>query len=258
MAYFHVPGIQKEEPDVLYFIFYFFCIGRRIDCSANLLSEYQSRVPHRCFSNLNSILRHFRGLLFHSGPEQPEKALELFFEGNNEKKFIPIFAVIFCLSLTSLASAETSNTEAERGQEIAPVTEDQPSSGVIKKGIARETKKKVLKTTYYKDKFIGYNSETPNWSYANKYTISTSTGYSFSAGFSIDGYECKLTTKYKTSVAIHLPANPKKRSRLAAKADVKVQKIKYYQYIDGMLAGTWTKAKATRTSAVTNYVKYKK
>lgn len=79
----------------------------------------------------------------------------------------------------------------------------------------------------------------------------------FNTSWEYNGVTCALETSYSSGVDIHIPANAKKRSRLAAKADVKAQKIQYKRYVDGSLVSTWYKGTAKKTGALTNYVKYK-
>ncbi len=101
------------------------------------------------------------------------------------------------------------------------------------------------------------NSLTSSWSYADKYTISKGKTYSFNTTLSWSGQSISFASNASQGVAINLPANPKKASRLAVKADIKYSKIKVQEYWNGKLHKTYYNYTAKRVGAPTNYVKYK-
>lgn len=154
-----------------------------------------------------------------------------------------------------------SEADLERFEKEAIVVDDEDGLSTSSIGTQAlpltRTEKKIISTKNYSDKFIGYNSKTPNWSYASKYVLKKSWSCKFSTSWEYNGVTCALETSYSSGVDIHIPANAKKKSRLAAKADVKAQKIQYKRYVDGSLVSTWYKGTAKKTGALTNYVKYK-
>lgn len=115
--------------------------------------------------------------------------------------------------------------------------------------------KYVSSTTFY-NKFIGYNPLTPSWSYASSYTISRGKNLSFSTGYTYSGTSTTLTVSNSYGVAVTLPANSKKASRLAAKADIPVARYKVELYNGATVLQTFYTLRTTKVKNVTNYVHY--
>ena len=115
----------------------------------------------------------------------------------------------------------------------------------------------VLSSYTEKNKFIGYNSSTPDWSKAKGYTLHKGWTYSFSASIETKWGTAGVKGSYKTGVDIHFAANPKKASRLAIKSDVKVSKIQYKKWSNGKVIKTWTGLSTKPVGTKTHYVKYK-
>lgn len=116
----------------------------------------------------------------------------------------------------------------------------------------------VISSYTEKNKFIGYNNSTPDWSKASGYTLHTGKTYSFSASLQTKWGTANVKGSYKVAGAdIHFKADPKRASRLAAKSNVKVNKVKYKKWVNGKVTKTWTAITTKPTGAKTNYVAYK-
>ena len=178
--------------------------------------------------------------------------------------------MIFCLlAVPTFSFAET---KAEPEAIIVPIgasfetssdwnTEDNNAGigGPILRGPAGSyVTSKVISSYTEKNKFIGYNSNTPDWSKASGYTLYTGNTYSFSASLKTKWGAASVKGTYKVGGAnIKFKANPKRASRLAANSDVKVSKIQYKKWTNGRVIKTWTGLSAKPIGPKTNYVKYK-
>jgi hypothetical protein len=119
------------------------------------------------------------------------------------------------------------------------------------------TREKELSSTVYKNRFIGYNSLTPHWSYASSYTISRNRSISFTASYSYDGVTSSITTQITNGVAVNLPADARKSSRLAARADVTVAKIQMEFYYGTTVTNRINVLRTKSVRNITNYVAYR-
>ncbi|MFS7388003.1 hypothetical protein AB6884_00695 [Carnobacterium maltaromaticum] len=126
----------------------------------------------------------------------------------------------------------------------------QSRSGVKTRDIFISSKK-------YTGKFLGYNSLTPNWSYASSYTITKNKNVTFSTGYTYDGVSANLTVSQSYGVAITLPANSSKASRLAAKGDVTISKYRVEAYYGNTVTKTFYILRTSPAKNITNYVSYR-
>lgn len=120
-----------------------------------------------------------------------------------------------------------------------------------------KTRETLISSKTFSSKFIGYNPLTPSWSYASSYTISKGKSLSFSAGYTYDGTSATLSVTNSYGVAVTLPANSKKSSRLAAKADVTVGRYKVELYNGNTVLKTFYTLRTSKVKDVTNYVHYR-
>ena len=168
------------------------------------------------------------------------------------KILISVISLIFALSSFSIAFADVN----VGGSDQTGMTNN--SSPVeLNKQVKITKKTTVVKTETKKNVFVGYNSLTSSWSYADKYTISKGRSYSFGTTLSWSGQSISFSSSTSQGVAISIPANPKKASRLAVKATIKYSKVKVQEYWNGKLHKTYYNYTAQRIGAPTNYVKYK-
>lgn len=116
--------------------------------------------------------------------------------------------------------------------------------------------KEISRTTFY-NKFVGYNPLTSNWSFASSYTLSTSKNISFTTGYTYDGLSTNLTVSRSNGVSINLPANRRRSSRLAGRADVTVAKVEveYYNGVTVLRRFNLLRTRSVRN--FTNYVSYR-
>lgn len=120
-----------------------------------------------------------------------------------------------------------------------------------------KTREKELSRKVFYNKFIGYNSLTPNWSYASQYTMARSKNVSFTAGYTYDGVSANLSVSQTYGVTTTLPANSKKSSRLAAKADVTVAKCRVEAYYGNTVTKRFDILRTKSFKNITNYVSYR-
>nr|KAF1298787.1 hypothetical protein BAU18_05955 [Enterococcus diestrammenae] len=131
------------------------------------------------------------------------------------------------------------------------------NSGIQTFSAGNKTREKFISSKTFYSKFIGYNPLTPSWSYASRYTISRGKSLSFSTGYTYDGVSATLSVSNSYGVSVTLPANSKKASRLAAKADVKVSKYKMELYNGITVLQTFYVLRTSSVKNITNYVKYR-
>jgi len=120
-----------------------------------------------------------------------------------------------------------------------------------------KTRERELSRKVFYNKFIGYNSLTPNWSYASSYTLARSKNVSFTTGYSYDGISANLSVSQTYGVTTTLPANSKKSSRLAAKADVTVAKCRVEAYYGNTVTKRFDVLRTRSYKNITNYVSYR-
>lgn len=169
------------------------------------------------------------------------------------KVILSVIGLIFILTNLSFAFAVTNVTESNQPDD----NNNTLSSTELNKQVKIIKKTTVEKTETKQNVFVGYNSLTNSWSYADKYTISKGKSFSFGTTLTWCGQSISFSSSTSQGVAISLPANPKKASRLAVKATIKYSKTKVQEYWNGTLHKTYYNYTAQRIGAPTNYVKYK-
>lgn len=168
------------------------------------------------------------------------------------KILISVIGMMFVLSSFSIAFADVN---LEGGDQTNAINNSSPAEP--NKAVKITKKTTVVKTETKYNVFVGYNSLTNSWSYADKYTISKGKGYSFGTTLSWSGQSISFSSSVSQGVAISIPADPKRASRLAVKATIKYSKVKVDEYWNGKLHKTYYNYTAQRIGAPTNYVKYK-
>ena len=148
-------------------------------------------------------------------------------------------------------------SEEDRSLYLNSVPEDSdeensisPQSGIKSRVVASS------QTTQY-GKYLGPNSNTIDWAYANSYSINTGQSVSFTAGYTYEGVSANLTISTSYSITRTLPADPTRRNRLAATGDVNLvyNKIEFY-YGAGTVVDTVETITTSGVSNVTHYVQY--
>lgn len=110
----------------------------------------------------------------------------------------------------------------------------------------------TLASTTLKHKFIGYHSETPNWSKASQYVVGSGKIFNVSASYKWEDVSLNLGFSYSVSVATTIPANSSKYSRLGVAGDYTLKKERYAEYQYGVPTGvTRVMTYATKTA---NYI----
>lgn len=132
-----------------------------------------------------------------------------------------------------------------------------PSSSKIQPMSGIKTRETFISSQRYYGKFVGYNSMTPSWSYASSYTISRGKNFSFSTGYTYDGVSANLSVAQSYGVAITLPAESSRSSKLAGKADLTISKYKIEAYYGTTVTQTFYVLRTGSVSNFTNYVGYR-
>jgi hypothetical protein len=114
------------------------------------------------------------------------------------------------------------------------------------------SKSTELSRSTFRNKFIGYNSMTPDWAFASQYVITAGRSMSFSASYSLGGTTANLTVSTTRSVATTIPANASRRSRLGATADVVVARVRIDYYIGAIQTGIIRSDTVLRTISTSN------
>lgn len=84
------------------------------------------------------------------------------------------------------------------------------------------TRQTQIDSTTREDEFLGYHSQTPNWAYADNYSLSNTHSFTLSTNFSYRGVSTTAQFGIQTGVLTSIPANPDFRSRLGIVADVEI------------------------------------
>ena len=80
--------------------------------------------------------------------------------------------------------------------------------------------------------WVGYHPLTPYWAKASQYVISTGSSYTISGSYTYKNYLFSITVNNNVSLAIYLPADASKYSKIGVYADVKLirTKVDVYDY----------------------------
>ena len=111
----------------------------------------------------------------------------------------------------------------------------------------------IISSSRYNYKWIGYLSESAEWTRASSYILSSGRSYLVSGSMTYEGMGVSLSTTYSSGVSRTLPADPSRYSRLGMYADITVRKYKSDKSVDnytGQVFSTWY------SSAVTHHNQY--
>ena len=111
----------------------------------------------------------------------------------------------------------------------------------------------IISSSRYNYKWIGYLSESAEWTRASSYILSSGRSYLVSGSMTYEGMGVSLSTTYSSGVSRTLPADPSRYSRLGMYADITVRKYKSDKSVDnytGQVLSTWY------SSAVTHHNQY--
>lgn len=117
----------------------------------------------------------------------------------------------------------------------------------------------VLSTTSFYDRYIAANPLTPNWSYADNYSISVTRDVNVSGSFEFKGANLTVGTVIQRGVTISLPANPDRASRLGVGSDFDIQLVrrKTIDSVAGIVLDTVEFYRVANVKNVTNFVEYR-
>lgn len=87
-----------------------------------------------------------------------------------------------------------------------------------------------VKTTYQNQVFMGYHPDTPSWSKATSYSLTSSRSVTFSQGLSSDGLSVSASATLSSGVTTNISANSRRYSRLGFYVDFKLVKSKVTVY----------------------------
>ncbi|MFS0785078.1 hypothetical protein ABC345_01710 [Shouchella sp. 1P09AA] len=114
------------------------------------------------------------------------------------------------------------------------------------KPFASYTKVTSTKTNEHKANkaWISYHKHTPNWSKADKYTITSGKSFSMSGTYKYNGFSATISVKHSTSATVSYPADPKRYSKLGVRHDLTYQK---WKHVERTAAGKHVKTWYTET-----------
>ena len=167
------------------------------------------------------------------------------------KKSICNILIITCIILMPTFSFANALSESVEIYNLEINSSDERAAGSY-------VTSEVIDSYTLTNQFIGYNSLTPDWSKASGYTLHSGETYTFSASLSTKWGKATVKGSCKVGgVDIHFNANPQKESRLAAKSDVRVDKVRFKKWVNGNVVDTWTGVTTEPIGTKTNYVAYK-
>ena len=154
-----------------------------------------------------------------------------------KKRIIGIMMVgIMIFGTGTSFAAESDNEKQTQKNSMVECIKVMSESNIIPTSIGYRKVRTVVKTSYRDRVFCGY--VTGVWAKASSYHLSKS--YSVSTGYSYEGLS--LTLGFAKSVAMTIPANSKRYSRLAGYADVKLMKVRYDEYSGAFHYNTYYRA----------------
>lgn len=83
-------------------------------------------------------------------------------------------------------------------------TESETNVPIARAPAGSYVRSKVISSYIEKNRFIGYNSATPDWSYAIKYTLYTGKTYKFPASITTKWGKASISGSYKNGGQIYI------------------------------------------------------
>lgn len=118
---------------------------------------------------------------------------------------------------------------------------------------------KHIRTVNLGRKWVNYNPLTPSWSKASSYSITATSTVTASGSFSYQGATFGISATLSKGVAINVPSNPNRYSRLGFEADVQIKeyKIEYYHVDNPKKVVKTVYSKTPVVTNTYNVVRYK-
>lgn len=126
----------------------------------------------------------------------------------------------------------------------------QPQAGVKTRVVSTSSQRRY-------NVFLGYNSLTPDWSFASHYDLDRGRQATFTTGYTYDGFSATLALTQSYGVTIRIPANSTRASRLGARGDVTLYKRKMEAYYGTTVISTFYSMSLTNQTNITNLVVYR-